>query len=82
MIDNETIRKASEMGIIDVIDAVNTVESNTTYVWIIFSAGFETANFISTGLFKIVFANCCILAGIVAENMMGPKTVWVPKVKN
>ena len=30
MIDNETIRKASEMGIIDVIDAVNTVESNTT----------------------------------------------------
>lgn len=27
MIDNETIRKASEMGIIDVIDAVNTVES-------------------------------------------------------
>ena len=35
-----------------------------------FSAGFETANFISTGLFKIVFANCCILAGIVAENMM------------
>ena len=25
MIDNETIRKASEMGIIDVIDAVNTV---------------------------------------------------------
>lgn len=32
MIDNETIRKASEMGIIDVIDAVNTVESNTTYI--------------------------------------------------
>ena len=32
MIDNETIRKASEMSIIDVIDAVNTVESNTTYI--------------------------------------------------
>lgn len=28
MIDNETIRKASQMGIIDVINAVNTVKSN------------------------------------------------------
>ena len=36
MIDNETIRKASEMGIIDVIDAVNTVESNTTYITLSF----------------------------------------------
>lgn len=37
MIDNETIRKASEMGIIDVIDAVNTVESNTTYITLSFN---------------------------------------------
>ena len=37
MIDNETIRKASEMGIIDVIDAVNTVESNTTYITLAFN---------------------------------------------
>ena len=36
MIDNETIRKASEMGIIDVINAVNTVESNTTYITLSF----------------------------------------------
>lgn len=36
MTDNETIRKASEMGIIDVIDAVNTVESNTTYITLSF----------------------------------------------
>ena len=36
MIDNETMRKASEMGIIDVIDAVNTVESNTTYITLSF----------------------------------------------
>ena len=36
MIDNEIIRKASEMGIIDVIDAVNTVESNTTYITLSF----------------------------------------------
>ena len=35
----------------------------------IFSAGLDTANLTSTGLFKMVLANCCILAGIVAENM-------------
>lgn len=36
MIDNKTIRKASEMSIIDVIDAVNTVESNTAYITLSF----------------------------------------------
>ena len=35
---------------------------------LIFSAGFETASLISAGLCKILFAICCILGGIVAEN--------------
>ena len=34
------------------------------------AAPVETASFISDGLFRMVFANCWILAGIVAENMI------------
>ena len=30
MIDNETVRKASEIGIIDVVDAIKLIETNGT----------------------------------------------------
>ena len=32
MIDNETVRKASEIGIIDVVDAIKLIETNWYYV--------------------------------------------------
>ena len=39
-------------------------------VWMILSAGFDTASFTSTGSVSMVLASCWILAGMVAENMM------------
>ena len=32
MIDNETVRKASEIGIIDVVDAIKLIETNPAYI--------------------------------------------------
>ena len=37
MIDNETVRKASEIGIIDVVDAIKLIETNPAYITLIIS---------------------------------------------
>lgn len=36
MIDNETVRKASEIGIIDVVDAIKLIETNPAYITLTF----------------------------------------------
>ena len=34
MIDNETVRKASEIGIIDVVDAIKLIETNNASIYL------------------------------------------------
>ena len=41
MIDNETVRKASEIGIIDVVDAIKLIETNPAYITLTFDHVFR-----------------------------------------
>ena len=52
MIDNETVRKASEIGIIDVVDAIKLIETNPAYITLTFDEKINIDARIKTGLVK------------------------------
>ena len=52
MIDNETVRKASEIGIIDVVDAIKLIETNPAYITLTFDEIWSSTLFISKDITK------------------------------